>query len=60
MKTNLLILTLSLICLASSVALYFEVSAHNATLRKLQIAESEHDEAWKLIQELRSTVTALQ
>lgn len=60
MKTNLLILILSFGCLASSVALYFEVSAHNVALRKLQLSESEHDEAWKLIQELRSTVAALQ
>jgi hypothetical protein len=60
MKTNLLILILSFGFLASSVDLYFEVSAHNVALRKLQILESEHDEAWKLIQELRSTVAALQ
>jgi hypothetical protein len=55
--TVVLLLTLYI---APMIALYLEVKSHQNTQRQLQMAETDLNEAWQMVQELRSTLSAMQ
>ena len=46
--------------LAPSIALYMEKKAHTETKAALKSAEADSNEAWQMVQELRSTLAAMQ
>jgi hypothetical protein len=59
-RITLAVVALVSVYLAPSLALYLEKKSHAETRARLLTTETDLNEAWQMVQELRATLAAMQ